>query len=327
MAEPEANPTSVTVDEDGDLVLLVGEETRILVSSKALTLASKVFKAMLLGSAFKEGRELAESTAKKEPYELPLPDDDAQAITLLSQVLCHRARKISVTNVTIELLEKLATVADKYACAEAVGFASRAWLEQYDRDEGDHKLLRISYLLDNAEVFKNASRRVLMKSEGVTTQAIADPESKLPDRLFDQLEKKRLAANNKISCLITEELDAMQHGTADLGMEHGRVLTSFTKQMRNRVKWPLDIHRRSLDGTFAILREVASSNPIYADYGYPKNTSCKACCATFDEQTKAIATKAFDLIEGLCLDCVQAPDGQGKECRVRHESSGILQDG
>lgn len=61
--EPEANPTSVTVDEDGDLVLLVGPEksqTRILVLSKALILASKVFKAMLSRSTFKEGRELAE---------------------------------------------------------------------------------------------------------------------------------------------------------------------------------------------------------------------------------------------------------------------------
>lgn len=58
-----ATPTSFTVDEDGDLVLLVGPDdaqARILVSSKVLTVASKVFKTMLSKSAFKEGRELAQ---------------------------------------------------------------------------------------------------------------------------------------------------------------------------------------------------------------------------------------------------------------------------
>lgn len=61
--ELETAPTSVTVDEDGDLVLIVGQEaqsqTRILVSSKVLTISSKVFKAML-SKSFKEARELAE---------------------------------------------------------------------------------------------------------------------------------------------------------------------------------------------------------------------------------------------------------------------------
>lgn len=55
------NPlTSVIVDEDGGLILFIGTETRFLVSSKALTLASKMFKAVLSRAAFKEGRELAE---------------------------------------------------------------------------------------------------------------------------------------------------------------------------------------------------------------------------------------------------------------------------
>lgn len=56
------SPTSVTVDEDGDLVLLVcpaDAQARILVSSKVLTVASKVFKAMLSRS-FREGLKLAE---------------------------------------------------------------------------------------------------------------------------------------------------------------------------------------------------------------------------------------------------------------------------
>jgi hypothetical protein len=48
--------------QQGDLLLLVGPEdaqSRILVSSKVLTVASKVFEAMLSGS-FKEARKLTE---------------------------------------------------------------------------------------------------------------------------------------------------------------------------------------------------------------------------------------------------------------------------
>lgn len=57
-------PTSITIYEDGDLILVVGSEIqhRILVSSKVLTIASKVSKAMLSKSKFKECRELAQGS-------------------------------------------------------------------------------------------------------------------------------------------------------------------------------------------------------------------------------------------------------------------------
>lgn len=50
----------------------------------------------------------------------------------------------------------------------------------------------------------------------------------------------------------------------------------------------------------------------------PNNAVCKACKTTVQDQAHSIIVKATDLIEGLCLDCVQAPEGQGKDCRVRH---------
>lgn len=66
----------------------------------------------------------------------------------LCQVIHHQARGIVVGTVTMALLEKLAIVTDKYACANAVSFASRPWLEQYDNDLGEDKLVTISYLLE-----------------------------------------------------------------------------------------------------------------------------------------------------------------------------------
>lgn len=50
----------ISIDEDGDLIFIVGiENQRLRLSSKLLTIASKVFKIMLFGH-FKESRELAE---------------------------------------------------------------------------------------------------------------------------------------------------------------------------------------------------------------------------------------------------------------------------
>jgi hypothetical protein len=49
-----------TIDEDGDLILVVGEaKRRLLVASKALTMASKVFKA-ILSRNFRDAQELAD---------------------------------------------------------------------------------------------------------------------------------------------------------------------------------------------------------------------------------------------------------------------------
>lgn len=105
---------------------------------------------------------------------------------ILCRVVHHQARVIAVGTVTMALLERLVIITDKYACANAVSFASRSWLEKYDNDSGDYKLVTISYLLDNAEVFRNASRRVLMKSEGDTIRAKVDSDIILPDRLFGE---------------------------------------------------------------------------------------------------------------------------------------------
>lgn len=127
----------------------------------------------------------------------------------------------------------------------------------------------------------------------------------------------------------------MQQGSTYLESAHGRCLgngelsstysqhdagrvQAFTKKMREEVKWPLEFHRRSLDDTFTSLRVIASSIMSIAGAKDPNNAGCKACKITVQDQAHSIIVKATDLIEGLCLDCVQAPEGQGKDCRVRH---------
>ncbi|TEY57712.1 hypothetical protein BOTCAL_0207g00040 [Botryotinia calthae] len=84
----------------------------ILVSSKHMSLASPVFKAMLQGG-FKEAITL-KMTGK---LELPLPDDDPAAMKILIDMI-HGRMKLIPLKINLELFTKLAILVDKYQCAE-----------------------------------------------------------------------------------------------------------------------------------------------------------------------------------------------------------------
>ncbi|KAK5734408.1 hypothetical protein LTR17_008906 [Elasticomyces elasticus] len=86
----------VNVDPAGDVILVCSAgsegETRLRVSSAALSLGSPVFKAML-SVRFREGHELALNSR----IDVPLPEDDGEAMTILCNVLHHR-NKIVLDN-------------------------------------------------------------------------------------------------------------------------------------------------------------------------------------------------------------------------------------
>ncbi|TGO10606.1 hypothetical protein BTUL_0130g00130 [Botrytis tulipae] len=86
----------------------------ILVSSKHMSLASPVFKAMLQGG-FREAITLR--TAGK--LELPLSDDDPTAMKILIDMI-HGRMKLIPSKVDLELFTQLAILVDKYHCAEVV---------------------------------------------------------------------------------------------------------------------------------------------------------------------------------------------------------------
>lgn len=66
-----ALPTSIAIDEDGDLTLILSSKVqiqcRILVTFKVPKSVSKVLKAMLSKSKFEEGRELARTYTYTHP--------------------------------------------------------------------------------------------------------------------------------------------------------------------------------------------------------------------------------------------------------------------
>jgi len=105
-------------------------ETReLIVSSKVLSLASPVFRVMI-GGRFKESVKLAEKKACSETYDLPLPEDDAEATTILCKASHFSTNDVPEKPTTV-CLERLAYLCNKYQCISAMKYCSVLWLRNW----------------------------------------------------------------------------------------------------------------------------------------------------------------------------------------------------
>ena len=146
--EVPATVEQLDIDLAGDVMLILGDsgdQTRVRVSSKVLSLASPVLAAMF-SSKYSEGYNLAE----KGYLEVTLREDNPQAMIFLSKAL-HFQQTLS--QVSLPLLEELAILCDKYDASLALGPLSKIWLSSdigsVDSEDRHLKILRISYLLGN----------------------------------------------------------------------------------------------------------------------------------------------------------------------------------
>ncbi|KAK5738419.1 hypothetical protein LTR17_005947 [Elasticomyces elasticus] len=120
----------VDVDPAGDVIWFAALALRarravyrLRVSSTALSLGSPVFKAML-SVRFKEGTELALNSR----IDIPLPDDDGEAMNILCNVLHHRNKVVLDNWPQTDMMVKVAILSDKYDCTEAMMPTTRCWL-------------------------------------------------------------------------------------------------------------------------------------------------------------------------------------------------------
>jgi BTB/POZ domain len=97
----------VEIATNGDITLVVGPEKRKLqVNSCVLKNASKVFNAML-GPQFREGQDLHGNS----PKEIIMPDDNADALTIICRILHLRNDSIPDSRTPSEVLQ-IAIAAD-----------------------------------------------------------------------------------------------------------------------------------------------------------------------------------------------------------------------
>jgi hypothetical protein len=182
-------PETVSIDPNGDVLFEVGAKAdpkvHLLVSSKVLSLASPVFAAMFK-HGFQEGRNL--SSGSLEP--IPLPDDNAEAITLLFNVLHFRSRDVPWSPSLITLAH-LAVVCDKYDCVAAVASWSTVWLTTKSDVLAGGKahdavmVLYVSYGLDVPAAFSEASL-VLMRDHLQSTRLSLSLPSEIASELIPE---------------------------------------------------------------------------------------------------------------------------------------------
>ncbi|KAF7192578.1 hypothetical protein HII31_06087 [Pseudocercospora fuligena] len=153
----------VDIDPDGDVVFICtyGDSStlRLRVSSKVVSLASPVFKAML-SPHFREGATLATASY----VEIGLPEDDAQTMqTMLLVMHAKHDRLSSEVN-----LQGLVKIVDKYDCVIAVAAAAHYWISKAmeDTDQaGLENLLHDAYVLRQHELFATIARRLVLHSK------------------------------------------------------------------------------------------------------------------------------------------------------------------
>lgn len=113
-----------------DLRLILGGDesvqTEIMAFSQIMINASPVFGAMLNPDSYLEGIGLS----RDKHLELPLPDDNTEAMNILCNILHLQPRKVPTTTITPDQLDNIATLVDKYGFTRAIQPWPKIWFQQ-----------------------------------------------------------------------------------------------------------------------------------------------------------------------------------------------------
>lgn len=163
MGEQNGHMSRVSVgSDDGD------QEVRIRVSSKHLTLASRVFKSMLQ-PGFLEGDQLRSQNLAK----LLLPGDNPAAMLVLSNLIHGKNRQVPL-KVKFSMMTELAILVDKYELLEITEIFLDSWFRNLETNKslGFSKDLLpwmcISWVFNKEDIFEHVTKLAQFECEGPT---------------------------------------------------------------------------------------------------------------------------------------------------------------
>ena len=165
-ASPNSTRTPVStekidMDLHGDIILIL-EQVELRVSSKVLSLASPVFKA-LCTPGFAEGNTIAMGGVSC----IHLPEDDTDAMIAFCSVTHFRPYS---NDAPITLLENLAIITDKYDCVSSMrSFGGLSLSDSIRKASGtlnDGRLLYSAYVFDNAYAFQQVTVLIVYSLSG-----------------------------------------------------------------------------------------------------------------------------------------------------------------
>jgi hypothetical protein len=149
------------IDEDGDMIITISQSS-FLVSSKAISLASPVFRAK-----FKKSRQ-QESPSSGRLRKFSLPEEDREAFVIFCNIAHHRIEALP-KNVDIAGLYEITLFIQKYRCASAMAERCSGWIQHASKGappEDLWDLLLLAYLLDSQKYVSRISRMLVSMREG-----------------------------------------------------------------------------------------------------------------------------------------------------------------
>ncbi|KAF5688927.1 hypothetical protein FDENT_4643 [Fusarium denticulatum] len=197
----------------GDECKTLEVEVRMRVFSRHLTLASRVFRAMLQGSWI-------EAAPSSQPIR-PISTEDWDAFALAIVLDCIHGRHFEIpTKISPGLLTRISTIVDYYQCREAVQVHYRTWtddsfcrLPSDTIDDGELNImwLFVSWVFHDENRFRKMADKFLRRSPGISNYETHE----LPvSAILRKLEDKR-------QTLFEETLEALDNLEMDLMDEDG----------------------------------------------------------------------------------------------------------
>lgn len=125
--------------------------------------------------------------------DVPMPDDACGPMTILCNLLHHRAEDVpKIDKTSIELVADVAKLCDKYACMNALSFVSKVWLKELVPHAGESQcgqVIVVAHLLDDHTAFSDACREYMMHHtipEIEEERRLVDPDGQLPERFWGE---------------------------------------------------------------------------------------------------------------------------------------------
>ncbi|KAL2192952.1 hypothetical protein P885DRAFT_64422 [Corynascus similis CBS 632.67] len=234
--------TTVDIAPDGDVVFVIGpSERRLRVYSLFVKTASPVLKAMLRPN-FEEGQQLA----KTGSAEIALPEDDAEAMEIILNVIHGRNDQVRDTLSPNELLQ-VAITSDKYDCCAPLTFAIRIWLRRkgISNPEELWASALVACLFREEEAFAETTSALVFNYAGSYVdfakkyEAIMDPVMMLYTAAMLEESRNKLRMN-----LIMDVLNGDWHcgSSSKKGRHRPEWLTEFNPPSRVEETWLKDQH-------------------------------------------------------------------------------------
>ncbi|KAK3668514.1 hypothetical protein LTR22_000808 [Elasticomyces elasticus] len=315
----------VDIASDGDVILIcsIGDSNkqvssyRLRVSAGSLSTGSSVFKAML-GPRFKEGRQLASSVTA---IEIPLPDDDPEAMIMLCRAL-HLQFVAMPDVLTPAALLALSVVADKYDCTGTLRFASEIWIKNAMHTTVPLdmvNLLTAAYLFQQAKVFGAVCRDALLMSEGDVKPSAGDHPTAI-DLCIDHFNTVKHRIEQELVVFIENDivtrLDSKTSGCSYSCVYKISQLSELQQRLNKALVWPVS-HRLYQQTAISLERLLANLGSLDTSPGKVRPCGPKCCHRTasylsFESTQILYNTKAREIMQSIPQVCYRCVREEGK---------------